>query len=236
MKMNLFQEELLIEIKAQGVDFVYFVDISHLTGEQNRGFDIAVLIGIVLPRDYIKKVADNTDYVEQMIKNEEIQHDEFHLTEIKTDKIADHIAKYISEKGFKTFSQSEQNLFKSGEFDNNRKPTPLPHKTIARLAGLGWIGKHNLLITPEYGSAISMCSVLTNAPLNTTAHTPTDSKCVECTICKYICKVKAIKGETWHVGISRDEMVDVFLCNTCYQCVVQCPWTQKYLNEKDVLN
>ena len=35
------------------------------------------------------------------------------------------------------------------------------------LAGLGWIRKRNLLVTPDFGSAICMCSVLTNTPLRT---------------------------------------------------------------------
>ncbi len=31
METNLFQKELLIEIKKRGIDFIHFVDISHLT-------------------------------------------------------------------------------------------------------------------------------------------------------------------------------------------------------------
>lgn len=77
-----------------------------------------------------------------------------------------------------------------------------------------------------------MCTVLTDAPLKTIPYKPIASNCEECKICENICRVKALKGKTWKVGISRNEIVDVFLCNTCFQYVVQCPWTQKYMNEK----
>lgn len=232
MKTTSFQNELKFEIDKQGADFIKFVDISNLSQKQTRGYTSAILFGIILSQDYLRKVSGIPDYVEQMVKIKQIKDDEFHLTEIKTDRIADYIAKHISENGFKAFSQSEENLFKSGEYDNNRKLTPLPHKTIAGLAGLGWIGKHNLLITPDYGSAISMCSILTDAPLKTISHKPVNSNCGDCKICENICTIKAIKGKTWKPGISRNEIIDVFLCNTCFQCVVQCPWTQKYMNEK----
>ena len=74
-----------------------------------------------------------------------------------------------------------------------------------------------------------MCSILTDAPLKTISHKPFDSNCGECKICENICSIKALKGKTWEPGISRDEIVDVFLCNTRFQC----PWTQKYMNESE---
>ncbi len=233
MATTLFQKELLNEIKKQKVDFVRFVDISHLTTEQNKGYPTAILIGITLSKEYLRKVASTPDYVEQMKVNRTIKDDEFHLTEIKTDKIADHLENYLGFRGFKAYSQSEDNILKTGYYDKEKKTTPLPHKTIAGLAGLGWIGKHNLLVTNEYGSAISMCSVLTNAPLESKRQEPLNPRCGNCNVCKEVCKANAIKGKIWNCGIAREKIVDVFLCTTCFQCVVQCPWTQKYIKGKN---
>jgi epoxyqueuosine reductase QueG len=227
--MSVFQQELLAEIEQQGVDFISFVDISQLSVEQNKGYSTAILFGIVLSKDYLRKVAGNPDYVEQMKIEKTIKDDEFNLTEQKTDKIADYIEKYIVSKGFRAYSQSEENIQKTGYYDEENKRTPLPHKTIAVYAGLGWIGKNNLLVTKKYGSAISMCSVLTNAPLESIRREPMVSDCGDCNICKEICKTDAIKGEVWRCGIEREKIVDVFSCTTCLQCLVQCCYTQKYI-------
>jgi len=144
IKTNHFQRELLFEINNREIDFVHFVDISPLTKVQNKEFPIAILFGITLSKKYLMKVAGTPDYVEQMKTNKSIKNDEFYLTELKTDKIADDIEKFLISKGFKAYSQSEDNIIKTGFYDNEDKRTPLPHKTIAGFAGLGWIGKHNL--------------------------------------------------------------------------------------------
>jgi len=233
MGNDFFQKELLTEIEKQGIDFIYFVDISHLTHKQSKGYSTAILFGKALSKDYLEKVAANSDYVEQMKINKTIKNDEFHLTELNTDEIADNIEKFIVSKGFKAYSQSEENILKTGYYDEENRKTPLPHKTIAGLTGLGWIGKHNLLVTKKYGSAISMCSILTNAPLVSKRQEPSVPLCGNCNICKEICKTNAIKGEIWECGIAREKIVDVFVCTTCFQCVVQCPWTKKYINENE---
>lgn len=67
-----------------------------------------------------------------------------------------------------------------------RKPLPFHIKQLHFLAGLGWIGKNNLLVTQEYGSAMCMCTVLTNAPLPTENRPIIMPKCGECTVCKDI--------------------------------------------------
>lgn len=224
--MSVIQRELIAEIEKQGADFIYFVDISHLEEKQNKGFPTAILFGITLSKDYLGKVAENPDFVDLMKINGTIGNDEFHLTELKTDRIADYIEKYIDFKGFKAYSQSEDNIQKTGYYDNENRKTPLPHKTIAVYAGLGWIGKNNLLVTKEYGSAISMCSVLTNAPVESIRREPIDSNCGDCNICEEVCKPNAIKGEIWERGVEREKIVDVFSCTTCLQCMVQCPWTR----------
>lgn len=233
METNFFQKELLIEIRKQNVDFLHFVDISNLNKGQNKGYPTAILVGVALSKAYLRKVASTPDYVEQMKLDKTIENDEFYLTEIKTDKIADHLENYIAAQGFKAYSQSEKNILQTGYYDRENRKTPLPHKTIAGLAGLGWIGKHNLLVTNEYGSAISMGSILTNAPLKSELNKPMASNCGECDICKNICKVNAIKGKAWKLGISRETIVDVFLCTTCFQCVVQCPWTIRYMKKNN---
>ena len=67
----------------------------------------------------------------------------------------------------------------------------LSHKMIALRAGLGWIGRNNLLVHPEYGSHIRIATILTDMPLKTDS--PVEQDCGECKKCIEICPVKAIK-------------------------------------------
>jgi epoxyqueuosine reductase len=216
-------------LTSQGADFVHFVDVSHLIPEQNQGYSSAVLFGIYLSPKYLAEVTNIEDYVKQMVKNNTISTDEFHLIENKTDEMADLLAEFITQEGFTAMSQSEKNIFSAGLYKQEAKRTPLPHKAIAGLAGLGWIGKNNLLVARYYGCAISMCSVLTNAPLATVRKDFTASLCKECNVCKEICKDSALKGNAWNSQNSRDELIDVFACTTCLECMVFCPFTQEYI-------
>jgi len=221
--------ELKTELKSQGADFVHFVNISQLSWEQNKGYPNAILIGMTLSPGFIREISGTMDYLKKTNRIKPIKMDEFHQTESQTDSMADDIAEYLIKIGYSAYSQSEDNIYSTGFYDEKAKTTPLPHKTIAGLAGLGWIGKHNLLVTSEFGSAVSMCTVLTDAPLKTVLHSPVESQCGSCSICKDNCEVQAIEGNTWNIRTSRDELLDVNKCDTCLRCLALCPWTQKYM-------
>ena len=223
--------EIRNELTRKGAGFVHFVDVSKLSFKQNRKYKNAVLFGIALSASYIKLVAKTPDFVQKLRENNQLEKDEFHIIELKTDKLADYLANFINTLGYEAYSQSEANLISTGFYNVQKQSSSLPHKTIAGLAGIGWIGKNNLLITREYGCAFSMCSVLTNAPLQTSLIKPLISQCGECNICKSVCKTDALKGISWNKKILRDERLNVSACNTCFQCLAHCKWTQTYVNE-----
>lgn len=69
----------------------------------------------------------------------------------------------------------------------------LSHKRIAVAAGIGWLGRNNLLVTPDHGAQVRLVTVLTDLPL------PCDSGmtdgCGKCRRCVDACPCGAI-GET----------------------------------------
>ena len=67
------------------------------------------------------------------------------------------------------------------------------HKAMARLAGLGWQGRNNLLVTPQLGSQVRLATILTDFPL--TPDHPLEADCGSCRRCVAVCPAKAI-GET----------------------------------------
>lgn len=207
-------------LKFHGADFVHFVDISKLSEKENKGYPNALLFGIVLSPSYLQSL--NSD------KDADLS--EFSSKEEKVGEMADVIAQSIFEKGYSAYSQSDHNIYSTGYYEEEIKTTPLPHKTIASLGGLGWIGKNNLLTTRKYGSAFSMCSILTNIPLETISCEPVPSKCGTCKICQNICPAKVIKGNTWKPGTVREHLVDVYHCIQCLKCMAACPYTKSFFN------
>lgn len=67
----------------------------------------------------------------------------------------------------------------------------LNHKIVAASAGAGFIGRNNLLVTPEFGSRVRLVTVLTDAPLE--FGEPLKDGCGECYACLASCPAQAIK-------------------------------------------
>jgi epoxyqueuosine reductase QueG len=69
----------------------------------------------------------------------------------------------------------------------------LSHKRIAVGAGLGWLGRNNLLVTPRFGAQVRLVTVLTDLELE--PDRPLENGCGSCHACVSACPAKAI-GET----------------------------------------
>ena len=226
------EEKIRHELKKAGVDLIHCADISHLSPKHNKNFPSAIIFGISLTAGYLQKIVNTPSYIQDMVRHNEIAKDEFHMKERKTDQLADQLADFIRKKGYAAYSQSEDNIYLTGYYDQMKLSTPLPHKTIALLAGMGWIGKHNLLVTKKYGSAISMCTVLTDAPLHSEKYELAESACGNCNVCVEICPDNALQGINWKYGIHRDRLLNATSCSTCLKCLAFCPWTRRYMQEQ----
>ena len=101
-------------------------------------------------------------------------------------------------------------------------------KHSAVLAGLGYIGKNSLLITPEYGNMVWLDGILAN--INLEADKTRDDKCPEnCNICIDICPVNAIKKDSLEID-QRKCFENAFEGNEiyftkikCHKCRTKCP-------------
>jgi epoxyqueuosine reductase QueG len=67
----------------------------------------------------------------------------------------------------------------------------LSHKHVASAAGLGWIGRNNLLVNEKFGSRIRLVTVLTDLPL--VISPPSIKDCGSCLDCLSVCPAGAIK-------------------------------------------
>ncbi len=230
--MTLFNQEIETLLKKQGAKGIHFVSVSHLEDRQTRHLPHAIVFSFPLTAAYIKEVSDTPNYVQARVDdNYNFSDDPYLLTEHKAGEIADQVTAYIHQHGYKALSQSDEALRAEGMFNFETKESLLPHKTIALLSGAGWIGRNNLFITPEYGAAQCLGTVLTDAPLETEYHETLLPRCGNCTLCADICEKNVLKRKTWNRAVPRDKIVDVYGCSTCLKCLIHCPHTQRYMKK-----
>jgi epoxyqueuosine reductase QueG len=105
---------------------------------------------------------------------------------ILLDTISLIVSSAIQEKGYQAMPIAASQII---DWKNQRGH--LSHKHVARAAGLGWIGRNNLLVTEPFGSRIRLATILTDLPLE--ASSPLGKDCGSCRACIKVCPAKAIK-------------------------------------------
>lgn len=159
----------------------------------------------------------------------------------RLDALAEGCAAFLAARGYRAVAQTEAATREFGVYT-----TRMPHKTVALHGGLGWIGKSTLLVTPAYGSAVRLASVLTDAPL--TADEPLANRCGGCVKCRDACPAGAVTGHPWSAEHGRDWLLDPLRCRKkarelaaealhrqvtlCGRCIGACPYTRRYAEGK----
>lgn len=90
----------------------------------------------------------------------------------------------------------------------------LPERYIAVLAGVGFIGRNNMLITKKYGSYVFLGEIIMD--LETESDTPLKNGCDNCGLCIKACPAEAI-GENGN-------------CNSCLSYVTQ----KKHISDEEI--
>lgn len=194
----------------KGADFVRFVDAGALPCEAAEGYKCAIVFGKALSREYVRAMRDGTAPKTKEAIN----------TERKMDVLAVKTAELLEAEGYRSIGKLKNGL--------------IPHKTAALRAGLGFIGKNNLLVTERFGCALLLGKVLTDAPFVTESVEPMEPKCGDCGVCADVCPTGALHGTQWKLGITREEIIDRKQCVLCLKCMVCCPYTERYMKEADV--
>lgn len=85
---------------------------------------------------------------------------------------------------------------------------PISDKHWAARAGLGWIGRHTLLVTPQWGSWVNLGELVTTMECDQ-YDTPLPPRCTDCNLCVDACPNGAIAPEG-------APMIDVRRCTAYY--------------------
>ena len=102
----------------------------------------------------------------------------------------------------------------------------LSFKHVAALAGLGTIGRHSLLITPEFGPRVRLACLITEASLESSPLTEKEY-CTNCDACIRECPVEALQVPKNGDAYSMNK----FACRTYRQAGLTCTVCMKACDE-----
>jgi epoxyqueuosine reductase len=158
----------------------------------------------------------------------------YEVTNQRLDMTSYKISNFLQKEGFKVLP-----IPASERCDDERIAAVFSHKLAAHLAGIGWIGKSCLLISPEAGPRVRWITVLTNAPLKVTG-APMEESCGDCNKCVEICPVNAFSGKEFQADEPREVRYDARKCEqyfeelekageipVCGLCIHVCPHGKK---------
>jgi len=141
----------------------------------------------------------------------------------KLARLADRIGAAVADVGCRVFTDS----------------APVLEVALAARAGIGWRGKHTLLLTREMGSWFFLGEIYTDLPLPATS--PQSSHCGTCTACIDVCPTHAIVAPyeldarrcisyltIEHVGSIPEELRPLIgnRIYGCDDCQLVCPWNK----------
>ena len=216
-----------------GADFFGIADLAPVRdvvvaqgGEPLAAYPRAVSIGIALPADAIDALVRHHDA--RVAQAYEGVYDAMNRG---LDLVATSVADRLRAAGARALA-----VCASRRIDQDRLCGLFSHKLAAHLAGLGWIGKSCLLITPEVGPRARWTTVLTDAVLPPTGG-PLDQACGGCQRCVDACPARAFTGEPFRAEQDRDARFDARKCASyvtamtdamgarvlCGLCVAVCP-------------
>jgi epoxyqueuosine reductase len=199
-------------------------------GERVARYPRAVAIGIALQDSLVDLLPEREDYAAAML----YRHNSYDTVNLALDQIALAVANAIQRAGCRALPVPS-----SKRASDEKIAGVISHKLAAHLAGLGWIGKNCLLVTPDHGPRVRWVTVLTDAPLEPTG-TPMEQRCGTCTQCTDACPLTAITGRTFREDEPREARFDASACEryfrelekdrgiaVCGMCLYICPYGRK---------
>jgi epoxyqueuosine reductase QueG len=231
MELNQRYRQIALEL---GADYFGVADlnlaraaVADQGGAEISQYPRAISLGIRLMDSIVDQLPRREDYA--LALNYRLHAYEY--VNIRLDQLASRLASVVQNDGYATLP------IPAAERVNDEKICgAFSHKLAARLAGLGWIGKSCLLVTPDHGPRVRWTSILTHAPL-TPAAEPLEEQCGNCRACVDACPQHAFTGEPFREGEPREIRYAADACDryfralekqgklkVCGMCLWACPY------------
>lgn len=172
-------------------------------------FDKAVCLGVRLSESILAEIEDAPT---------KLYFHHYRTVNAFLDQTALKVCNYIQKKGYLALPIPASQIL-----DWQNQKAHLSHKKIGYLAGLGWIGRNNLLVNKRLGSQFRLVSTLTNMPLK--VDKPSKQTCGSCRLCIEACPIDAIKEnpkDFQHLKcfeklkeFQKQRLVDQYVCGIC---------------------
>jgi epoxyqueuosine reductase len=199
----------------QGIDIFGVADISGVRDEFKiapkvaQKLDRAICLGSMLSAAVLSEID---------IVPTKLYFHHYKIVNSFLDHIALRLCNMIQKKGYLALAIPATQII-----DWEKNIGHLSHRKIGYLAGLGWIGRNNLLVNEKLGSQFRLVSILTNLPLK--VDKPSGKDCGSCQLCVRICPAQAIQERSQDFNhlkcfetiksFQAQRQVEQFVCGVC---------------------
>ena len=227
-----FPEWLISWMESREIDVWGAADLADFNtpcDQNGLGFPRAIAWASPMPLQVMASIQSgpNQDYA-----------DAYTAVNARINQISSALSQELVKRGWRALP-----LAASERTDKKNIKGDFPHKTAATRAGLGWIGRHCQLVTRKHGPWVRLGTVFTDMPLPS-GPVFDRSFCGTCDQCVVACPADALSGEAWHIGVARENILNVQRCDqwkkkhyfefhkghNCGICASVCPYGLKRLS------
>jgi epoxyqueuosine reductase QueG len=202
-------------VVAQGINLFGVADIRkvrndfHIAPKIIKGLDRAVCLGARLSSSILGEIEGAPT---------RLYFHHYRTVNAFLDQAALKVCNYIQARGYKALPVPASVIL---DWENQKGH--LSHRQIGALAGLGWVGRSNLLVNPKIGAQFRLATILTDMPLK--ADKPIKDGCGTCQLCVQACPAGAIKEDRVDYEFNKcfdklkefqkQKLVDQYVCGVC---------------------
>ena len=167
----------------EGLDLFGVADISQIKNEFQissrtlQNLDKAICLGLRLSQSILSEMEE---------KPTKLYFHHYKIINSFLDQTALKLGNIIQKKGYAALAIPATQII-----DWEKNTAHLSHRRLGVQAGLGWIGRNNLLVNEKLGSQFRLVSILTDMPLK--IDKPSRKDCQDCRLCVKMCPAGAIQ-------------------------------------------